>query len=92
MVIYVLLSFLFTFFMDTVLIHSVCREEDVDPLFENSVYDCSPCVELIGGLVCMQLSLESAWGAELEMTAKIMAAHFLFVHNDLVPLTFRLLI
>ncbi len=27
------------------------REEGVDPLFENSVYDCSTCVELIGGLV-----------------------------------------
>ncbi len=23
----------------------------MDPLFENSVYDCSTCVELIGGLV-----------------------------------------
>lgn len=32
-------------------IYFFCREEDVDPLFEHSLYDCSPCVELIGGLV-----------------------------------------
>jgi len=28
-----------------------CSEEDVDPLFESSLYDCSPCLELIGGQV-----------------------------------------
>ena len=26
-------------------------EEDVDPLFESSLYDCIPCLELIGGQV-----------------------------------------
>jgi len=26
-----------------------CSEEDVDPLFESSLYDCIPCLELIGG-------------------------------------------
>ena len=32
-----------------------CREEGVDPLFESSLYDCTPCVELIGGLVSYRL-------------------------------------
>lgn len=26
-----------------------CSEEGVDPLFESSLYDCSPCIDLIGG-------------------------------------------
>lgn len=28
-----------------------CSEEGVDPLFESSLYDCSPCIDLIGGQV-----------------------------------------
>jgi myosin heavy subunit len=28
---------------------SQCREEGVDPMFESALYDCSPCLELIGG-------------------------------------------
>ena len=27
------------------------REEGVDPMFESSLYDCGPCIELIGGMV-----------------------------------------
>lgn len=28
---------------------SQCTEEGVDPMFESALYDCSPCLELIGG-------------------------------------------
>ena len=45
-----------------VVITNLClrhREEGVDPLFEGSLYDCSPCIELIGGLVHVHFTLIS---------------------------------
>ena len=28
------------------------REDGVNPMFESSLYDCGPCIDLIGGMVC----------------------------------------